>query len=947
MSDPLVRAVRAALQGRYEIINECGRGGTSIVFRARDVRTARDVAIKVLRPELAMPSMADRFLREVRIVSALEHPHVARLLDSGEAGGFLYCVLPFIDGETLRARIAREGPLATGVALRLTRQVGDALTCAHGLGVIHRDVKPENILLDGDHAYLSDFGIARAIIAAAGENLTDSGIVVGTPSYMSPEQAVASKTLDGRSDEYALALCLYEMLAGDPPFAGRTAQTIMHRQIAEAPPRLEIARPSVEPGVIAAIERALQKLPGDRYPSVAEFLAALEAGDTKLVRYQQRRWWAVGAAAASAAVVVTAAVAWWLASRGPALDPSRVLVFPARTSASGSDPEAGLRIADAIQVAVEHTEPLRWIPAWDDLDSATRANPGALQLSRARALARRRGARYFVTSATSVERDRAAVMLLLYDAAGDSLVARESATDTIGGVPPSALAIRVLPRLLARMLDPRARVDLTPLSDRKLTAIARMLEGEAAYRRARFAVAFDRYRDAVAEDSLFAYAAIKGAQAASWQNRLGEATDLIRLAVAHEQSLPPKYRPYLQGMRAYLEGRGDAAVAGFRLALGVDRYWAEAAMALGDVYYHLLPSAAPLDSLAKASFTDAVTLDSTFTPPLFHLAEIAMRDGDRERALTLLQRLTRDGADSSSIRHLAIMLRCLARGPVTPGWAEVATRSPDAAMLAAYAIAAGGRQASCAEAGFRAVLATRGASAGTIWASALGLDGLLVAQGRSADAVRLLDSVRTAVSVRAYSFSVINVYADSGFAPMAREAERFALAQFGPNYEHASARPSWAFGTWEAWKGNRAVLEAIAQRVTRQSLATPSPVLTLAAASLNARVALLRGDTADALRRFESLPVIAPRDSLSWEYFEPLATDRLTLAQLLLARGRPADALAQATVFDHPQPVAFLAFLRPSLELRASAADQLGRAALASAFRARLRLLAARPQPGS
>ena len=939
MTEPIGEGFRAALAGRYELIAECGRGASSIVFRARDVRDERVVAIKVLRPELSSPSSADRFLREVRITSVLEHPHVASLLDSGEAGGLLYCVLPFIDGETLRARIAREGPLPTDVALRLTRQVGDALTYAHGLGVIHRDVKPENILLTGDHACLSDFGIARAIVVAAGETLTDSGIVVGTPSYMSPEQAVASKVLDERSDEYALAVCLYEMLAGDPPFAGRTSQAIMARQLAEAPPRLEITRPTVAPGVIAAIERALQKVPGDRYASVADFLAALESADTKLQRDPPRRWTIVGLFTATAVVIATIVVGWWFSTRPPALDASRVLVFPARTSASGSDPEAGLRIADAIQVAVEHTEPLRWLPAWDDLDSATRSDPGTLQLSRARALARRRGARYFVTSATSSAGDHASVMMLLYDAAGDSLVARESVTDTIGGVPPSALAIRALPRLLARMLDPRARVDLTPLTDRKLAAISRLLEGEEAYRSARFATAFTRYREAVAEDSLFAYAALKGAQAASWQNRLGEAKDLIRLATLNERLLPPKYRPYLHGMEAYLDGRGDAAVAGFRQALAMDKYWAEAATALGDVYYHLLPSAAPLDSLAESSFSDALSIDSSFTPPLFHLAEIAIREGDRERARTFLVRLTRGGADVSWTRHLAIMLRCLDGVPMTAEWRDFASRSADETMLAAYAIAGGGRQARCAMSGFRAVLATRDAAAGTVWAAALGLDGLVVATGRSAYAVRLLDSVRTAISVRAYSFSVIDVYADSGFATMARGAEAFALAQFGPNYERASVRPSWAFGMWEAWKGNRVTLEAIAQRVTRQSVDAPTPVTTLAAASLNAHVALLRGDTAEAIRRLQSLPVVAPRDSLSWEYFEPLAPDRLTLAALLLARGQPAEALAQASVFDHPQPVAFFAFIRPSLEIRARAAEQMGRAALAAGFRARLRAL--------
>lgn len=944
--DSVGGALREALAGRYEIQAECGRGGTSIVYRARDLREHRLVAIKVMHPELSSSATAERFLREVRIAGALEHPHVARLLDSGEAAGQLYCVFPFIDGETLRARLAREGPLPVAEAMRLAKEIGDALSYAHAHGVIHRDVKPENILISDGHAILGDFGIARAVVVAAGDRLTDSGIAVGTPSYMSPEQAVASPDLDARSDQYALAVCLYEMLAGDPPFIGRTTQAIIARLLTEPPPRLEVARPTVAPGIVAAIERALSKVPADRYRSVAAFLAALASPDTRLVRARERRSPMVGAAA-TLAVVSLAGSGWWYLNRAPVADATRVVVFPARTSATGSDPEAGLRIADAIQIAVEHTEPLRWIPAWDDLDSATRADPGTLQLGRARALALRRGARYFVTSVAGAPGGRNSVTVLLHDAVGDSLVERASVVDSLGGVPPSALAIRALPRLLARMLDPRARVDLSPLTDRKLAAIARLLEGEEAYRSARFATAFERYRQAVAEDSSFAYAAIKGAQAASWQNRLGEAIDLIRVARANESLLPPKYRPYLNGVAAYLDGRGDDAVASFRQALGTDRYWAEAAMALGDTYYHLMPTPAPLDSLARDAFVMASALDSTFTPPLFHLAEISAREGERDRARELLMRLQRGGADASWTRHVAVMLRCLEGRLPAAEWRAIAAASPDEALMAAHALAGGGRQPRCALDGFRAILDAGSASVGTAWAAALGLNGMLMAVGRTRDAVQLLDSARAAISVRAYSFAVLEVYADSAFADMGRAAEAFAVAQFGPHYERASTRPSWAFGMWEAWKGNADAVETIAARLAREAAERPTPRSRLAAASLAARLSLLRGDTAAALRRLSALPVVAPRDSLSWEYFEPLATDRLTLATLLLQRGRPADAIAQASAFDHQEPVAFLPFIRPSLELRARAAEQLGQGAVAARFRARLRALDAAGRAGA
>jgi hypothetical protein len=297
-------------------------------------------------------------------------------------------------------------------------------------------------------------------VVAVGERVTDSGIAVGTAAYMSPEQAVGSAVLDERADEYALAVCLYEMLAGDPPFPGRTSTAVLARQMSDVPPRLEIARPTVPTGVIAAIEKALAKVPGDRYATITEFVGALEKADTRLVRASRRSSVVIGGSLAVGLVV--ASLGMWAFLHGlPELDNTRVLVFPARTGATGSDPEEGLRIADAIQVAVEHTEPLRWIPAWDDLDSATRANPGLLLRSRARELAFTGGARYFVTSSVTTTGGKPSVTLLLYDAAGDTVVAQESATsgsaDTVL-VPPSALAIRALPRCWHTFLTRRRRL---------------------------------------------------------------------------------------------------------------------------------------------------------------------------------------------------------------------------------------------------------------------------------------------------------------------------------------------------------------------------------------------------------------------------------------------------------------------------------------------------------
>lgn len=938
-SDALTARFVSAMASRFRIEGECGRGASSIVYRAWDVRDDRRVALKVLRAELAAAASSERFLREVRIAQSLAHPNIAPVLEFGEAEGTLYCVMPFIEGDSLRSRLAREGPLPIDEALRLTREVGAALSHAHRRGVVHRDVKPENVLLEDGRALLTDFGIARAILVAAGDRLTESGVSVGTPAYMSPEQATADAALDERTDQYALAICLYEMLAGDPPFRGRNSQAIIARHVSDAPPPLETVRPAVDLRIVAAIERALAKVPGDRFESVDAFLGALERRSTKLARPSLRRPRFRAAAAVAGTAVL--AIAWWVGSAAP-LDDARVLVFPARTAAVGSDPSEGLRIADAIQVAVEHTEPLRWIPAWEGLDEATRADPGRLRTAEARALARRRGARYYVLSAIDTVGGRPQVMIWLHDAEGDTVITQVSARDSTGLVSSTALAIRALPRLLAKMLDPGARVDLSPLTDRRLSAIVKLFEAEEAYRTAHFADAFAHYRRAIEEDSVFPYAALRGAQAASWLSRDEDARVLVRIARRHEGLLPPKYRPYLVGIDAYLGGHADSAVAGFSRALEVDRYWAEAATALGDVYYHLIPTGAQATGRAAALFERALEIDSLFRPPLFHLAELSLRSGDRARGARYRDRFTAGAtAESEFARQLAVMQRCT-EGPMTQAeWAVAAARSADETLVIAKALGAGAGQARCALGGFRAVIASPQAAPGAVYGAILGLHGLLVATGRANDAVRLLDSARTSVTSRVLAFGLIGMYADSALRPVAEAAEEFGRRQFGERYERARPSTAWAFGIWEAWKGNRGAVEAIADRMRDSARATGQPVHLLAAASLDAHLALLRGDTTEAIGRFGALPIVASTTALSWEFLEPLAPDRITYASLLLARGRAQEALDAASVFDHPQPVAYFAFVRRSLEVRLAAAQRLGRSSLASELQARLRALSA------
>jgi serine/threonine-protein kinase len=267
--------LKTALTDRYAIKRELGRGGMATVYLAEDVKHHRQVAVKVLRPELAAVLGGERFLKEIDVTANLQHPNILALYDSGEADTFIYYVMPYVDGESLRDRLSREKQLSIDEAVKITTAVASALDYAHRQEVIHRDIKPENILLHDGHALVADFGIALAVSAAGGTRITETGLSLGTPQYMSPEQATADRTLDARSDVYSLACVTYEMLLGDPPHTGSTAQAVIAALVTEEPRRITERRQTVPPHIEAAVHRALSKLPADRFSDAAKFAEAL------------------------------------------------------------------------------------------------------------------------------------------------------------------------------------------------------------------------------------------------------------------------------------------------------------------------------------------------------------------------------------------------------------------------------------------------------------------------------------------------------------------------------------------------------------------------------------------------------------------------------------------------------------------------------------------------
>ena len=274
LSQPLVQLI-AALKDRYRIERELGRGGMATVYLAQDLRHDRLVALKVLDPEIALSFGSERFLQEIRLTARLDHPHIMALLDSGEAGELLYYVMPYVDGESLRDRLHREKQLSLEDTLRIGHQVASALDYAHLHGIVHRDIKPENILLVGDHARVADFGIARATTVSGTESLTQAGVAIGTPSYMSPEQATGERAVDGHTDIYSMGCLVYEMLVGEPPFTGATLAAIIARKLLEPVPGIRRVRPTVPPGIEAAVTKALSVVPADRFSLAQHFVQAL------------------------------------------------------------------------------------------------------------------------------------------------------------------------------------------------------------------------------------------------------------------------------------------------------------------------------------------------------------------------------------------------------------------------------------------------------------------------------------------------------------------------------------------------------------------------------------------------------------------------------------------------------------------------------------------------
>jgi serine/threonine-protein kinase len=628
----------AALADRYRIERELGRGGMATVWLAYDLRHDRPVALKMLRGELVAALGPERFLQEIRIAARLQHPHILPVHDSGDAAGRLWYTMPYVEGESLRQRLARERQLPIGQALRIADQVLSALGYAHARGIVHRDIKPENILLEGDQAVVADFGVARAISAAGDARLTETGLALGTPAYMSPEQASAGRDLDGRSDLYSFGCVLYEMLAGQPPFQAPTAQGLLARHALDPVPPLRTVRDTVTDRVEEAVVRAMAKAPADRFPTAAAFAEALAgAGDSggrrsaPVPRQPRPRRGVVMAFAAIVLVPLLALATYllWPRSRIP-VNPNLVAIVPFRVS--GAAPELSyLREGMIDLVAARLTgeasaralDPRSVMAVWRRAGGSDAADlPEAAALE----VARRLGAGQLLLGGVVGTPGHLTLNASLVAAGRDRAEARaEGSADSLP---------QLVDRLIAQLITEGAGEShgLDGLVNAPLPALRLYLEGQAANRQAAYSVAVDRFGRALDLDSTFALAGLGLAGAAGWTASPGAARRGLERAWAGRDRLSARDRalvlaevgpnyPATSTLIQHLNAWEQAA----NLAPDQPERWYE----LGDIYFHHGPYLGIAASRRSAAdlFRRSVGLDSN-TAALGHLVEIAVLDGD-------------------------------------------------------------------------------------------------------------------------------------------------------------------------------------------------------------------------------------------------------------------------------------------------------------------------------
>ncbi len=662
-----VARVAATLAGRYTIEREIGSGGNAVVYLARDVRHDRPVAIKVIRQDHTAESQRARFAREVAIIAQLRHPYVVPLIDSGEADGTLFYVMPFIDGESLRHHLDAQGALSLAETLGIARDVAEALDAAHARGIVHRDVKPQNILLSGQHALVADFGIALALTSKGNIRVTERGVSVGTPAYMSPEQAGGAEVIDGRSDIYSLGCVVYEMLTGEVPYPGDTPRSVGAKHLHAPVPDLTILRPALPPSVKGVMERALAKTPADRFESAGAFIAALTdalsgagvaagAGAGSPPPRRAARWMI----AAAAAVV---AVAVWLLMDGRtgliASGDQRIGlgVMPFRPLDGGHEWSEAL--PDLLSTYLDGTPGVRvadpWA-LWRPLRASANQPAHSPDPAEGERLARRAGVSRYVLGTVMQSGARLDLTLRIYDVGRPEPVATVRESGPADSVTQLAqrTAVSILKGVWTGSTEPNVP-RLESVFTQSPDALKAYLAAREAMRRGLTDSADAAITRSIALDSTFALGILDAVLIRTWVQSVrftpfAGLRELVNQATAHSDSLTERQKLRLEATRASIETDGPAAARAWNALLQRDSTDLAAAegLAYATMAYGWQFGATFADILRAA---DRVTrIDSTYVPAFFRQAHLIPSTFDSTRVRQQLARLKLFSAPTPLIR---------------------------------------------------------------------------------------------------------------------------------------------------------------------------------------------------------------------------------------------------------------------------------------------------------
>ena len=636
----------------------------SRVFVATERRLGRRVAVKVLPPELGAAVSVERFRREIQLAASLQHPHIVPLLTAGEAGGLLYYTMPLIEGETLRARLARERRLKVADAARILRDVLDALAYAHRRGIVHRDIKPENVLLVDEHALVTDFGVSKALTQASGAGvLTTAGVALGTPAYMAPEQAAGDPNIDHRTDIYAAGILAYEMLGGHTPFSGEAPQRVLAAQVMRRPEPVTRVRPEVPPAFAATVMRCLEKDPAKRWQTADDLKREIEQVPTASAPAVVRRRWPVLAAVVALAGLVAAWALWRI--RAPvqsAASPALVAVLPFAVRGGADLSYLGEGLVNLLSTSLDGAGSLRAVDPHAVLSLVRRPDGGALDPDGGARAAERLGAGMYILGDVVEAGDRVRIGASLYDRERGSSPQASASTEGV-----RAELFTLVDGLATQLLGqassgPTGRVTrVASVTTPSLAAYKAYLDGEAAFRAGRADSAVAAFEQATTLDTAFALAYYRLSVAAEWATRAQLAERAAELAVRHGARLADHDRLLLRALLATRRGAGVDAEGLYRDILATYPDDIEAWSQLGEVLFHYGPWEGRPVADARAPFERVLYFEPGNVSAMVHLARVAALERRTAAVDSLVDAIIRLSPSSDRVLEMRV-LRAYAAG---------------------------------------------------------------------------------------------------------------------------------------------------------------------------------------------------------------------------------------------------------------------------------------------